>query len=122
MTRLILGLVLGVILVFPGAELVRWLASQVFCVYTDMTLTDACLAMIIILQAVIIVRGARPGPARKWPPPMEMVGGQVEVRPPVPPRKRRPRPRRRRSADAGTRVQMTEDEIEERIRDRRPQS
>lgn len=87
--RTILGLILGGLLVFPGAEILRWLARQVFGVYTDMTLTDACLAIIIILQAVIIVRGAwSPGPPRPAAR-MEMGGARVELRPP------RPRPRAR---------------------------
>ena len=46
MGRLILGLLLGIGLIFPGIELLRWLASKVLGVYPQMSLTDACLAMI----------------------------------------------------------------------------
>jgi len=89
MGRLILGLLLGVALIFPGIELLRWLATKVLGVYPDMTLTDACLAMIVILQAVILVRGNRRTPSAHYPPKLGLAGSDID-----PPRPRRPRPRR----------------------------
>jgi len=61
MARVVLGLALGILLVFPGVELLRFLAAQLLGAYDDMTLTEACLAMIIILQAIILLRGTNMG-------------------------------------------------------------
>jgi hypothetical protein len=80
MGRLILGLLLGIALIFPGIELLRWLASKVLGVYPQMSLTDACLAMIILLQAIILVRGSRKTTPARFPPSLEMTGWDVGTR------------------------------------------
>jgi hypothetical protein len=59
MIRTAVGLVIGLLLIFPGLELLKWLATTVTGLYPDMTLTEACLGMIIILQSVSIVRTMR---------------------------------------------------------------
>ncbi len=50
----LLGVILGGFLFFPGAHLLRWLVVDELGLYQDMTLTDALLAIIIILACVII--------------------------------------------------------------------
>jgi hypothetical protein len=68
MIRTVFGLVIGLLLIFPGLELLRWLATKVTGLYPDMTLTGACLGMIIILQSVSIartIRLPRPQPAEQ---------------------------------------------------------
>jgi len=59
MMRTVFGLAIGLLLIFPGLELLRWLATKVTGLYPDMTLTEACLGMIIILQSVSIARTIR---------------------------------------------------------------
>lgn len=59
MIRTAFGLAMGLLLIFPGLELLRWLATKVTGLYPDMTLTEACLGMIIILQSVSIARTLR---------------------------------------------------------------
>ena len=86
MVRILLGLGLGVVLVFPGIELLRWLATKVTGLYPDMTLTEACLAMIILLQSILVVRGIRLGPAAQpLPRPAPTRGHPIELRPPQAP-------------------------------------
>ena len=97
MTRLLAGLALGIALVFPGAELIKWMAVQVLGVYTDMTLTEACLGMIIILQAIILVRGGIRRETPEYPARMAMTGSQIELHP-RPRVARRPSPTARRAA------------------------
>lgn len=54
--RILLGVILGLFLFFPGIVLLQSI-SEALGLYDNMTLTDGCLVMIIILQSVIIVRG-----------------------------------------------------------------
>ncbi|MFO7946096.1 MAG: hypothetical protein R6V19_04695 [Armatimonadota bacterium] len=54
--RILLGVILGLFLFFPGIVLLQSI-SEFLGLYDNMTLTDGCLVMIIILQSVIIVRG-----------------------------------------------------------------
>jgi hypothetical protein len=51
--RTIVGIILGVLLVFPGVELLRWVSRSV---YDATTYTDAALFMIVILLTVHVVR------------------------------------------------------------------
>ena len=60
--RTIGGVLLGILLFFPGIVLLQWLAVNVSGVYDAVTLTDGCLVMIIILLSVHLVRG-RPAPS-----------------------------------------------------------
>ena len=53
------GVILGLLLFFPGIELLRWLAVRVLGLYDAMTLTDGCLVVIIILMCVYLVRMPR---------------------------------------------------------------
>lgn len=54
MLRRLFGAIVGFLLFFPGALLLRWLVVDEFRIYQEMTLTDALLAIIIILASVII--------------------------------------------------------------------
>lgn len=51
------GVILGLLLFFPGIVLLRWVSVYVLGVYDALTLTDGCLVMIIILLCVNLVRG-----------------------------------------------------------------
>jgi hypothetical protein len=55
--RTIGGILLGILLFFPGVEFLRWLMVKVLGAYDAMTLTDGCLLMIMILLSVHLVRG-----------------------------------------------------------------
>ena len=55
--RTIGGVLLGILLFFPGVEVLRWLMVRVLGAYDAMTLTDGCLLMIMILLSVHLVRG-----------------------------------------------------------------
>ncbi len=54
--RILLGVILGLALFFPGIVVLQSI-SEALGLYDNMTLTDGCLVMIIILPSVIIVRG-----------------------------------------------------------------
>jgi len=54
--RIIWGIILGVVLFFPGIVLVQWVGEDLLG-YKEMSVTDGCLVMIIILLSVIIVTG-----------------------------------------------------------------
>lgn len=54
--RTALGVIVGLALFFPGIVFLQWLSSALG-LYDDMTLTDGCLVMIIILLAILLVRG-----------------------------------------------------------------
>ena len=56
--RTALGVIVGLALFFPGIVLLQWLSSALG-LYDDMTLTDGCLVMIIILLSILLVRGSR---------------------------------------------------------------
>ncbi len=55
--RVFAGIVLGLLIFFPGILLLQWISEDLLGLYRPMTLTDGCLVMIIILQSVIIVTG-----------------------------------------------------------------
>lgn len=52
--RRLLGVVIGFALFFPGALVLRWLVVDEFGIYQDMTLTDALLAIIIMLAGALL--------------------------------------------------------------------
>ncbi len=52
--RRLFGALVGFLLFFPGALVVRWLVVDELRLYQDMTLTDTLLAIIIILASVIV--------------------------------------------------------------------
>jgi len=52
--RRLVGAVIGFALFFPGAMILRWLVVDELRLYQEMTLTDALLAIIIMLAAVLI--------------------------------------------------------------------
>jgi type II secretory pathway pseudopilin PulG len=54
MMRRLAGLVIGFLLFFPGALILQWLVVDELGIYQDMTLTDALLAIIIILAGVVL--------------------------------------------------------------------
>ncbi|MGC9319277.1 MAG: hypothetical protein ACP5KN_14690, partial [Armatimonadota bacterium] len=53
--RRLFGAIFGFLLFFPGALILRWLVVEELQLYQEMTLTDALLAIIIILACVLIV-------------------------------------------------------------------
>lgn len=64
------GVLLGIVLFFPGIVLVQWLSVNVLGIYDSMTLTDGCLVMVIILLCVNLAhmrpaRAARPAERRR---------------------------------------------------------
>jgi hypothetical protein len=54
MMRRLVGLLIGFALFFPGALILQWLVVDELGIYQDMTLTDALLAIIIILAGVVL--------------------------------------------------------------------
>lgn len=54
--RVTFGVILGVLLFFPGIVLLQWISNGLG-LYDDLTVTDGCLVMILILLAVFLVRG-----------------------------------------------------------------
>ena len=58
--RRLLGVVIGIVLVFPGAAFVQWL-SEALGVYPDMTLTEALLVILIVVGCALIF-GQSPAP------------------------------------------------------------
>ena len=70
--RVVAGILLGLVLFFPGITLLQWVAEDLLG--QQMTLTDGCLVMIIILLSIIIVTrihadrsGAQKGQSRRQP-------------------------------------------------------
>ena len=63
MPPMLAGLLLGLLLVFPGLEFIKFLGGKVTGLYPGMTLTEACLAMVVILLSIIALRGSR---LRNW--------------------------------------------------------
>ena len=96
--RIFWGIVLGLALFFPGTILVQWFGQDVLgC--KEMTITDACLVLIIILLSVIIVTGAQrrellSGSARRQP---AVPGSETEPYPGQQPARGVRRPTRRSS-------------------------
>ena len=54
--RVTLGVILGVLLFFPGIVFLQWISNSLG-LYDELTVTDGCLVMIVILLAVFLVRG-----------------------------------------------------------------
>jgi type II secretory pathway pseudopilin PulG len=59
MMRRVFGLIMGILLFFPGALILRWLVVDELGIYQEMTLTDALLAIIIILAGALIFGQSR---------------------------------------------------------------
>lgn len=59
MADIAIGLIVGLLLIFPLVELLRFVAAELIGVYGDMTLTEAFLGMIVILLTILIVRTYR---------------------------------------------------------------
>ncbi len=49
------GLVLGVLLFFPGTVLLQWITRSLG-LYQNLTLTEACLVIIMVLATVFVVQ------------------------------------------------------------------
>ena len=82
MWRIIAGILIGLLLFFPGIMLLQWLAVEVLGLYPTMSLTDGCLVFIIILQCIIIVLQVSRGPSpARYPARLAMMGERVN---PVP--------------------------------------
>lgn len=57
--RRAVGVLIGIGLFFPGALVLRWLVVDELRLYAEMTLTDALLAMVIILVCALIFGQSR---------------------------------------------------------------
>ena len=101
--RVFWGLFLGLALFFPGIVLVRWLGQDVLG-YTEMSVTDGCLVMIIILLSVIIVTGvhrrAEPQQSSRRQP--AAPGAELQPYPHPEPQRGVRRPRSRRPSQSRT--------------------
>ncbi len=96
MLRTIIGIIVGILLFFPGIVLLQWLAVDVLGLYEKMTLTDGCLVYIIILLCILIVRGfSRGSGSARYPADLVMMGERVERERDRRNASRPPRPRRR---------------------------
>ena len=49
------GLVLGILLFFPGTVLLQWM-TRALGLYQNLTLTEACLVIIMVLVTVFVVQ------------------------------------------------------------------
>ena len=96
------GILLGLLLFFPGIELLRWLTVRVLGAYDAVTLTDGCLAMIMVLLCVHLVRSrpARTVERRRRPEREFDDTGEAQLHY-LPGQEQQRRPSRRRTA--GTR-------------------
>ena len=95
--RVLGGIVLGLLLVYPGTEFVRFLFTNLTRVYPDVTLTDCLLILLILLVSIQLL--LRVGPERPREPDLRMVSRQPrQPRPAHEPQQRRephePRPAR----------------------------
>ena len=101
--RIIWGIILGVVLFFPGIVLVQWLGEDLL-EYREMSVTDGCLVMIMILLSVIIVTGlARRNanqPSRRQ---QASAGSEAEHYPPKEPSRGLRRPTKRSSSRRSSR-------------------
>ncbi len=84
--RVVWGIILGIVLFFPGIVLVQWVGEDLLG-YKEMSVTDGCLVMIIILLSVIIVTGISrrepyQQPSRRQP---STTGSETEPYPQRPP-------------------------------------
>ena len=80
--RVIGGILLGLVLFFPGVTVLQWVGEDLLG-YGPMTVTDGCLAMIIILLSVAIVTRTRlAGSARHSSRPPQEASGDGESRRP----------------------------------------
>lgn len=79
-----IGLIVGLLLIFPLVELLRFVAAELIGVYGDMTLTEAFLGMIVILLTILVVRTYR---ILRTTLPESTRGQGVTVAPPRPPRR-----------------------------------
>lgn len=61
MADIALGLLIGLVLIFPLVELLRFVAAELIGVYGDMTLNEAFQGMIVILLTILIIRTFRAG-------------------------------------------------------------
>ena len=61
--RTIVGVIVGVLVLFPGVTFLKWVAVSSGA-YGAVTLTDALLAMIIMLLTINLVRGTNPVASR----------------------------------------------------------
>ena len=96
MWRIIAGILIGLLLFFPGIVLLQWLAVDVLGLYQNMTLTDGCLVFIIILQCIIIVLQVSRGPsAARYPARLAMMGERANPHPDDEPPYVPPRPSKR---------------------------
>jgi len=101
--RIIWGIILGVVLFFPGIVLVQWVGEDLLK-YREMSVTDGCLVMIIILLSVIIVTGmARRSVSQPSRRQQASAGSEAEHYPPKEPSRGLRRPTKRSSSRRSSR-------------------
>jgi hypothetical protein len=87
--RTIVAIVLGVLILFPGVELLRFVVRDLLNIYREMSVTDCLLVFVIMLLLALILqpRGEteRRARARREEPDLTLVGN----RPPGPPSRTR---------------------------------
>ena len=54
----VLAVIVGLILVVPGVEILRWFVVDFIHLYDELSLTDGCLVILIVLQAAILIHFA----------------------------------------------------------------
>lgn len=66
----LLALVTALVLVVPGVELLRWFVVDCLHLYDELSLTDGCLVILVVLQVAILVHlAARRPPTDSEPEP-----------------------------------------------------
>lgn len=63
--RTLAGIALFVGLFYPGILAVQWLSENVLGIYDHVTLTDGCLAMIMLLLCINLMHQRRPNQAAR---------------------------------------------------------
>ena len=80
LARALIAVLLGILILFPGVELLRFAVTDLFRVYRDMTLTDCLLVFVVILLIALLLqprgdseRKVRP---RREEPDLTLVGNR----------------------------------------------
>lgn len=56
MLLLLLAVLIAFFLIVPGIEVLRWIVVDVWHLYDELTLTDGCLIILVVLQAAILLQ------------------------------------------------------------------
>jgi hypothetical protein len=95
LARTLVAILVGVLILFPGVELLRFVATNLLGLYREMTLTDCLLVFVIILLCALLLqprgetdRRVRP---RRDEPDLTLVGHRTPTAPRRPSRSTSPR-------------------------------